>query len=638
MATTPLLENPSTTTRRGSARSGRPQRGSLRPRPSAPLFAALVLASGAAHCGSITSTAVATFTEPKAYYLGSGDNLTYPIFSDGDSASIGDIVGGVGASAKGSVSASLTGRAEAFWFPYYSFAFSSSNQVNVSWNGDLNVGESFFVSTAAAPLTWGKVHLVDPGFQGSVGLAETLSASASAKGCLGGCVELSVWAKLAQSQTLASIVGDKGNVDLLVLGQKVADVLPYSYTSSDNTLKLNVGAPDFSATLAGAGSVAPVSHTSEQLLLQLGVDVAQLIANLVGLPVPLSGSVGGFGYTLLEAVVALGADLKRWFELAASQLHTSLTFSAPVEVLEGGVWSAPKTSFTPEAGVVYEVRPVQASKTLGITPWYGLFTELDASLELVPFASASVRALEVYGHGVSFGPLLDESVKGALAHLELDSTDVTRSYWMTGKPINLDFDPLVADINGLPVDLCANPADCLYTGFIPTTTELTDGWRSDAIVRATQLVGPCLLGIPDGNLFDCGIDPDFVPLRVDFRLGPSPNDPVEFTPSYRDLLAILERPDLVSGPESNVAMLAQGLRELIGPDLYDNGLPRRAPEGEPPPTEPIVGNPLYEIRIGNVPEPGVPILLAIGALTLVLVRANARALRAGPPDVREAPR
>jgi hypothetical protein len=221
--------------------------------------------------------------------------------------------------------------------------------------------------------------------------------------------------------------------------------------------------------------------------------------------------------------------------------------------------------------------------------------------------------------------VLNESIKEPLAHLELDSTDVTRSYSVNGKPINLEFEPLVLQPDGVIVDLCANPADCLYTGFLAKTAQLVDHWLSDEIVLATQLVGPCLLGIPDGNLSDCGIDPDFVPRRVDYRPDPLRTRPLEFTPNFRDLLAILGAPDFASGPESNVAMLEEGLRELIGRGLYDNGLPRRAPAGDPPPIEPIVGNTLFEVRIEAVPEPGAALLLAIGALALVLGRTGARA-------------
>lgn len=595
------------------------------------MYAVLGLASWAAHAGGVSSSAVATFTEAKAYYLGSGSSRDYPIVSAGDTLTIGGVVGGVGASASGTVSAKLEGHAEAFWFPQYSFAFSSSNVANVTWNGNLYVGDSFFVSTAATPLSWGKVQLTDPGFKGSIGLREQLYASASAKGCLGGCAELSLWMKLVQYQSLLSILGGKGSASLLVLGQKVADILPYTYTTPDNSLKLSVGAPDFSKTIPGTGSAAPVSTTSEQLLAKVGVDVAQLIANLVGLPVPLSGSKGGFGYTLLEAVLGLGLDLERSFQLAASKLYTSLSFSAPVQVLENGVWSAPKNSFTPAPGSVHEVRPVQASKTLGITPWYGLNTDVDAKLDLVPFASASLRALEVYGHGLSFGPVVNENTKQPLAHVELDSTDVTRSYWITGKPMTLEFDPIVLDINDQPIaNLCAIPDDCLNTGFIPVTSTLEDGWLSDEIFLAKNLVGACLNGVLDDPDSPCDIDPGFTPLRVDYRSQPDPADPdgsslpFEFTPRYQDLRAILDAPEELPGPESSVAMLDEGLRDLIGSELYDNGLPRRAPAGDPAPTEPIAGDTQYEVRIDAVPEPGAAMLLAIGFVALAVGRFRIR--------------
>ncbi|MBK7591507.1 MAG: hypothetical protein IPI27_09380 [Betaproteobacteria bacterium] len=577
----------------------------------------------AAHADSLSSQAIATFAEPKAGYLGTGSKYAFPLFSDGDSVSIGTIVGGVGAKASASAAVKLEGVAEAFWSPTYSFTFQSSNKVNVAWDGDLSVGESFFVSTGASPLSWGKVHLQDPGFQGHVGLRETFSGSATASGCLGGCINLDLSAKLNQAQNIFSILSKPGDVDLLVLGKKVADALPYKYTSSDNLLKLSVGAPNFAATISASGSAAPVTPTSGRLLGMMSVTLAQLVADLVGLPIPLSGNIGGFGYTLLEALVGLGLDLERWFQIAATKLYTSLTFSAPVEVRENGAWSAAKNSFTPEAGKVYEVRPVQASKTLGITPWYGLYTDVDATLDLVPFAGGGVRAMEVYGHGVNIGPLVNEPIKHNLGHVELDATNLTRSYWTTGKPMTLQFDPLVADADGVLVDLCTDPAACLVTGFLTAATALDADWQSDRIYRATNFADDCLLGLLDPLDPACGMDETFVPLRVDYRPGATRTDPVEVTPRYDQLLAILGLPDLVSGAPFDIAQLEAGLRRL-GVDLDGNGLPRSAPEGAPPLTEPLVGDTSYLARIEAVPEPGALALVLAGLIGLVATP------RAGP--------
>lgn len=449
-------------------------------------------------------------------------------------------------------------------------------------------------------------------------------AAASAKGCLGGCLELGLSLALKQEQELATLLGGA----LMVLGQNVGNVLPYSYTSADNTLSLDIHEPNFSAPLKQvAGKTGPATHTSTQTLATGAVDVAQLIANLIGLPLPLSGSVGGFGYTLIEALVGLGLELERWFKLEAAKLYTSLAFSAPVVISTDGVnWSEAKTSFTPEPGTAYEIRPVNNATTLGIVPSYGFYTNLEASLDLVPFFFGSVRALEVYGHGVSFGPLLKDLIKQPLAHFEFDSYQTQRSKWVTGQPINLTFDPLVVDANNQPIGtLCPNLGDCLATGFIPITTARDGGWRSSEIVLARNLTGACLLGILDDPDSPCDLDPVFVPLRYDFREGASRTDPIEFTPRYDTLRSILGAADPVPGPESDAGIIEASVRDAIarlGFDPDAEAFPRRAPWGDPAPTAPIVGDTVYLVNITAVPEPSTFALLAVGVLMLLYARAR----------------
>jgi hypothetical protein len=276
----------------------------------------------------------------------------------------------------------------------------------------------------------------------------------------------------------------------------------------------------------------------------------------------------------------------------------------------------------------YEIRPVKNATTLGIVPSYGFYTNLEASLDLVPFVSGSVRALEVDGHGVSFGPLLNESIKQPLAHYEIDSYQTQRDEWVTGKPITLTFDPIVIDANNQPIGtLCPNLDDCLATGFVPMTTSREGGWSSSEIVLARNMAGACLLGILDDPDSPCDLDPTFVPLRYDFREGASRTDPFEYTPRYDTLLSILGADDPVSRPESDAALLEASVRDAIrrlGFDPDADGFPRRAPLGDPAPTDPIVGNTLYTVNIAAVPEPGSMALLALGAMMLVLVRAGRR--------------
>lgn len=577
-------------------------------------FAAVALWATATpvHSGSITTSSLANFVEPGAGYLPLASNLPFTLFSVppvGDS--IGGFVGGVGAKASGSLSLGLDALVEVVWLPEYSFAYKTANATTASWSGDLTVGESFFLTGTALPLGMTKLNVTDPGIWAKLILYESLHLATGAEACFGGCVRVGFKVDVEQGQKIASL-NQAGSGALHVLGQKVADVLPSTYSTAGNMVKIEAALPNFSKTLKNVPPGGQTGFTSTQKLAALNVDVAQILADIVGLPIPLSGSVLGFDYSLIEALVGLGADLRHEFDLDVTDLYTGYVFSSPVQVKQGAGWGAPTTSVSVAAGQTVELRTAQPATTLGVIPSFGIGTHIESALDVVPYAAASVRALELSGHGLDFGPVLNEGAKGPLAAIEIAAGSMDRSEWVDGTPFTLSFASLTADASGIPLDLCAG-VGCISSAFLPVPSGAGGGWTTGRIVRVRDPTPECLLRDPE----NCVIDETFAPLPVSYR--PSSRtggEELEFVVDPDELARLLALEDFVGGAESDESLQRESLQRL-GFDLDDLLLPRRIGSGAP--AGPIEGNAVAEFAF-SVPEPGSVVLLAVALVGLALVR------------------
>ncbi len=196
----------------------------------------------------------------------------------------------------------------------------------------------------------------------------------------------------------------------------------------------------------------------------------------------------------------------------------------------------------------------------------------------------------------------------------------SRPTWTPGNPINLAFEPIVVNADGLPMDLCL-PESCLSTAFLPQTSDLGDGWSRDSIFRIADAGNPdCLLGI----LELCEVDPTFDPFRTDYR-SDSRTGEIEFVPDLSELLRILALADLVGGAESSDEMARESLRRL-GVDLDNLFLPGTIGRGAPWGPEISDQAFAYEAR---VPGPA-PLALVTVALAAMALRALSRRRRPSP--------
>jgi len=563
------------------------------------LIVASVVGTPPARAGSLTSSSLASFAEPGAIYLSGASSLPFTLFSGGNSDSVGGFLGGVGAQASGGLSLGLHGIVETVWLPRFSFSYNTANTTTASWSGPLTVGESFFLKSGLTPLGLTKLNLVDPGLWVNVHLLESLHLNASAKACLGGCASLSFKVNVEQAQTIASL-NPVNDGSLRVLGAKVAE-LPATYSTAGDMVKIEAALPNFSATVKNVSPGAPISVSSTQKVGALKIDVAQILANVVGLGIPLSGSKLGFDYTLLSATVGPTIDLRHTFAMQLGEHHARYVFSSPVQRREGAGWGPPTTTLLVLAGDTVELRTAVPTKTLGVVPSFGLGFHTDASIEVVPTVAYGVRALELSGHGIHLGPVINKGDFTELAAIEIDSDDQDRRNWVDAKPFTLTFDPLVfdPDVGGV-VDVCA-AVDCLSSTFLAAAGSTRRGWFRDEIVRVLAPTDPCLLG----DIAECELDETFRAIPFSSR-GPSRTAPeLEITLDPDALERILAL-DLVGGTESDDASRRAALRRL-GFDLDHLGLPRTIGSGAP--FGPIEGDTVIELVATIIPWPGTAVLL-----------------------------
>jgi len=339
---------------------------------------------------------------------------------------------------------------------------------------------------------------------------------------------------------------------------------------------------------------------------------------------PLSGDVVGFDYTFVEATLGLGVNLQHELLVTPIGLETDFTFSSPIQVLDtaSGLWGPAKTFARLEAGESVQLRAAGPATTLGILPTHRLVNLFQGDWNLLGVATAGLRTLELSGYGLDLGPVIDEAIIELLGTLDIDATHQERNAESVATPLTLQFNPLTASADGLPIDLCAG-VGCPSTGFLPVAAEQSDGWKDAAIYLVDDL--PACVLAPDG----CAYDPEFQPLRTDFRrIDRDDGTALEFARDNEELLRVLSMAPRMGGPESDLDRLLADLREF-GIDLNDPSLPGSVQHGRQAPDPPL---PFDQAVFFHYPvdEPTAGVLFALAACGLALARGRRdSALRPG---------
>jgi len=517
-----------------------------------------------------------------------------------------------------------------------------------------SVGDSFYLVNRIESLGIKKLDVKSADVSGFAGLDLDVGGFARAKACVVGCVEAKLTLGMDFILPLASVDGAQG----LKLFGLVADTsAPYSAnapapygTFISGSANLPTLAKPFSNLAPGEPALMP---NAREPMLTVKADVAGIVAKAAGFPIPLKGSLLGFGYNLLSLDAYAGFDLRHDFALNVLGLKTVYTFSVPVQVFDGvtQTWGDPVTELVLGDYQSVKLRSPGAG-SLGFTRSYRLDYKVDYDYDIVLNAGLDLSALGISGHGLKLGPLLDPPPWGIdLGTFDLDSGTTLGAYQSKGGTSNIAFEPLklLPPGDGQVVDLCLLIGGCSSSGYVTVRDDIGGGIFQETVYRVTNFGAP---GCGPMEVLDCHIDPDFAPqIRYVRATDPGRDDAVTFSPdfflpdpdlhaalqaagidlftllpnltgleyasNFAELEAFLAAAPVETGPRSDDETLLARLRAL-GVDPQNAFPPREIDPGVPYGTL-IAENQSFEATL-VVPEPPLGALLAVAAAALWLTR------------------
>jgi len=571
--------------------------------------------------------------------------VTVPVMDISPSIPYGGIVGGVGLYAGAGGHANVDVRLETWFDNSFDLAAKGNQHTFIfSPQPDPYVGDSFFLYNSIDSLGIQKLNLESGNLFAEASLDVDVGGWAKAEACLGFCVSAGLKLNVGTVVELAQV----SNSGLSVFGETVDGSPPYQYTDPSGLFSASANLPTFSKPYANiAAGVGVNTGWMQKPLLSADLDVAALIANAAGFPIPLEGDLLGFGYDIFSLDAFAGVDLRQQIKFKPPALMTNYVFSSAVEVFDAdsGTWGAPVTELVLADGQGVELRSAGAAN-IGVSTYPVLKYAIDYDADFVLKAGLDLSALEMHGFGISLGPLIDpDPWQVDLAGLDIASGTGTGKIAAKTGTLNLHFENMKylppAEEGGEPqlVDLCVVAGGCSQTGYVTTRVAIGDpdlGLVEETTRRVLNF------GTPDCNdvvSTGCDPDPDFVPVvrqRRGFAVDPpqpwfDDSDLLarlvelgfalpafdspwfhdyggDFAEDFQSLAAFLAAPPPALDRDSSDVLMTSALEQL-GIDM-NNPFPQR-----PPPTGlpydalyTLAENRAGEITFG-VPEPGTLALL-----------------------------
>lgn len=556
--------------------------------------------------GLFSTSDLSIWASGPAFVLNTGNRFLGTSWNIGNSAGgvecfLGACVGakiGAETSGKFGVNYSLNVNSGSFDLLYPGRAFitvpDSTTGGGLGDPGPVTLGTSFqglaSIQTNVSPLpTNATLQVTGPTLQASLGLDAMFHAFAGAQVCVGVCYGPALGPiDFNGSKTIASINKDNSGtltvLDRTVTARQNVSELGGLINASVNLPRLDGS----SANTPGGFSSGVLTSAKRDDILTLNANLAQIAANAFGLPIPLAGNLGPFGYNLLQSNAGLDLDVEQTLSFTPSA-RGSLRFSSPVTPIINNVTQALTDRIDFNVGDAVTFLPGHVSG-LSIRPSFDLLGTLRNRTDLVVNGNINVQALGVNIAGQSIGPLINQGLPGAeLGRLSLlDNSFVDFIGTVPGNPINLDFNcqALAPPVEFPKTVICAS---------------------SDYVNK-----GPLFTG-PHGELFDeialvsC---PSFAigdtPTCTETFsgvIGPyvqGPNGPVFLTLEFDPLEFLFNNPGASTTDADALALLA-----ALG---YQPGLPPFSiPEGAP-------------LADFVTPEPGSIAILGVALAALLAVR------------------
>ena len=311
--------------------------------------------------------------------------------------------------------------------------------------GAVTVGTSFAalpsvqVSNSPIPIS-SLLQVTGPTVQGHLGLEANMHAFAGAQVCLGLC-EGPAFAPpdINKSLPIASI-NEGGSGTLTVLGQTVNANQNVSALGGLVNASLHIPNLDSSsAATPGGNGGGLLTSTKRDGVAAVNANIAQIAADAVGLPIPLAGNLGPFGYNLLQANAGAALDVRQTVSLTPQAIG-ALHFTSQVTPIVNGVIGAltDTISFTPGDSVSF--LPGQVA-SLSFVSTIDLKERVSNVTDLIVNGNIDVQALGLDIAGLSIGPLVNQKALGGdIATINLFNNTFTDDFGTyVGQPVSLDF-------------------------------------------------------------------------------------------------------------------------------------------------------------------------------------------------------
>jgi hypothetical protein len=194
-----------------------------------------------------------------------------------------------------------------------------------------------------------------------------------------------------------------------------------------------------SAATPGGVAGGVLTSTKRDNIAAVNANVAQIAASTGGLPIPLSGNIGPFGYNLLQSNAGVALDVSQSLQFTPKAAG-KLMFSADVTPVVNGVLGAMTREIDFNYGDSVSFLP-GALQEVSFTPVTVLSGNLHNTTDLVVDGNVNVKALGVDIAGLSVGPLIDATLPptdiGSINLVDQAFTDSIGT--LQGTPITMNF-------------------------------------------------------------------------------------------------------------------------------------------------------------------------------------------------------